>query len=89
MSLPGGQKSISERLDLLLIKILSTTEEYVQKKEDFLNVYRDVYFVLKYNNQGFFDLTTSNLKKNTSAVDHFDTEADITPLYKLQELLQS
>lgn len=42
MSLAGGKKSVSERLDSLLIKILKSMEEYVMKKEEFLNIYRDV-----------------------------------------------
>ena len=38
----GGNKSVSERLDLLLVKILKLVNQYIQKKEEFLEVYRDV-----------------------------------------------
>lgn len=48
MSLSGNRKSVSERLDLLLLEILSVTEEYVKKKEEFIEAYRDVtlYYVI-------------------------------------------
>lgn len=42
MSLNKEKKPISERLDCLLLEILQSIQEYINKKEKYFEMYRDV-----------------------------------------------
>lgn len=83
MGLKEGKKSVSERLDNLLIQILVSLEQYVTKKEEYINCVRDVVFYCLSNVKGLFDLTVHGLNRNSDTVDRYDLEDDFTPLYKV------
>ena len=42
MSLNKEKKPISERLDCLLLEILQSIQDYINKKEKYFEMYRDV-----------------------------------------------
>ena len=42
MSLNKEKKPISERLDFLLLEILQSVQEYINKKDKYFEMYRDV-----------------------------------------------
>lgn len=83
MGLKQEKKSVSERLDNLLIQILESLEQYVSKKEEYIKCVRDVLFYSLNDIKGLFDLTVHGLNRNSDTVDRYDLEDTFAPLYKV------